>query len=348
MSATNGFGHPTATALNNIHAQNTTVYWTTSGAGASPGGLDVIANNTVITEVPAGGTTFTVRYGSTTHNYSSWAAPTCSYTLTPTSASVSSAGGTATVAVTTTAGCAWTAASNVGFVTVTSGASGTGSGTVGYSVASATAARSGTITIGGLTFTITQTAPPTCSYSLTPTSASFSASGGSASVTVTTTAGCAWTATSNAGFVSVTSGASGAGTGSVGYAVALGAAPRTATMTIAGLTFQVSQVAPPFTDSSLTAESSLIRAVHITELRTRIDALRARYALSTFTWTDTSLDGVFMKAVHITELRTALADVYTAAGADQPTYVDGTVTAGLTSIRAVHIVELRSAVIAVE
>lgn len=74
-SATNSFGHPTATALNNIHAQNTTVYWTTAGGGASPGSLDVVANNTIVTEVPVNGTTFTVRYGTTTHSYSSWAVP---------------------------------------------------------------------------------------------------------------------------------------------------------------------------------------------------------------------------------------------------------------------------------
>ena len=41
----------------------------------------------------------------------------------------------------------------------------------------------------------------------------------------------------------------------------------------------------PFTDDNLTAGTSLIRAVQITELRTRIDALRARYGLPLFQWT---------------------------------------------------------------
>ena len=59
-------------------------------------------------------------------------------------------GGTATVNVTATAGCAWTAVSNDAFITVTSGASGTGNGAVGISVAANTGPfRSGTLTIAG-------------------------------------------------------------------------------------------------------------------------------------------------------------------------------------------------------
>ena len=45
--------------------------------------------------------------------------------------------GTNAVAVTAGSGCAWTAASNVGWITITEGASGTGSGTVGFAVAAA-------------------------------------------------------------------------------------------------------------------------------------------------------------------------------------------------------------------
>ena len=66
-----------------------------------------------------------------------------------------------TVAVTTAAGCAWTAVSNNSFITVTSGATGSGNGTVGFSVAANTgAARTGTLTIAGQTFTVTQDLRP--------------------------------------------------------------------------------------------------------------------------------------------------------------------------------------------
>ena len=82
---------------------------------------------------------------------------TCSFSINPTSASFSAAGGTQSVTVTTSAGCNWTAASNNSFITVTSGASGSGSGTVNYSVAANTGtARSGSLTIAGLTHSVSQ------------------------------------------------------------------------------------------------------------------------------------------------------------------------------------------------
>jgi Zn-dependent metalloprotease len=83
---------------------------------------------------------------------------TCSFSINPTSASFAAAGGTASVTVTTSAGCNWTAASNSSFITITSGTSGSGSGTVSYSVAAntATTSRSGSLTIAGLTHSVTQ------------------------------------------------------------------------------------------------------------------------------------------------------------------------------------------------
>jgi Zn-dependent metalloprotease len=83
----------------------------------------------------------------------------CSFSINPTSASFAAAGGTASVTVTTTAGCNWTAASNNSFLTITSGASGSGNGTVNYSVASNTdsTSRNGSLTIAGLTHSVTQT-----------------------------------------------------------------------------------------------------------------------------------------------------------------------------------------------
>jgi len=83
----------------------------------------------------------------------------CSFSINPTSASFAAAGGSASVTVTTQAGCNWTAASNNSFITITSGASGSGSGTVSYSVAANTStARSGSLTIAGLTHSVSQAA----------------------------------------------------------------------------------------------------------------------------------------------------------------------------------------------
>ena len=83
---------------------------------------------------------------------------TCSFSINPTSASFAAAGGTASVTVTTTPGCNWTAASNNSFIAITSGASGSGSGTVNYSVAAntSTLSRNGSLTIAGLTHSVSQ------------------------------------------------------------------------------------------------------------------------------------------------------------------------------------------------
>lgn len=83
----------------------------------------------------------------------------------------------------------------------------------------------------------------TCSYSINPTSASYAAGGGTGSVTVTASAGCNWTAVSNSTFITITSGSSGSGNGTVNYSVAsnTGTSSRNGTMTIAGLTFTVTQ-----------------------------------------------------------------------------------------------------------
>ena len=179
-------------------------------------------------------------------------APACTYSITPTNASFTSAGGTGTVAVTASGGCAWTAQSNVPWITVTAGANGVGSGTVSYSVAANTAptARTGTINVAGNTFTVTQAAA-SCTYSISPTSASFASAGGTGSTAVTTTAGCAWAATSNAPWITITAGATGNGSGTVSYSVAANTATssRTGTLNVAGNTFTVTQAAAACTFS---------------------------------------------------------------------------------------------------
>ncbi|HEX3479764.1 MAG TPA: BACON domain-containing carbohydrate-binding protein [Kofleriaceae bacterium] len=169
----------------------------------------------------------------------------CSYSISPSSASPAAAGGSASVAVTAASGCSWVATSNDSWITITGGASGTGGGTVSYSVAQNTSgARAGTMTIAGQTFTVTQAAGGSCTYSLSPTSSSPPAAGNSASVSVTAGAGCSWTATSNAAWITITAGSSGTGSGTVSYTVAQNTGgPRSGTLTIAGQTFTVNQAA---------------------------------------------------------------------------------------------------------
>ena len=67
-----------------------------------------------------------------------------------------------------------------------------------------------------------------------------------------------------------------------------------------------------------------VRAVHFTELRTRIDALREAAGLGRFRWTDPVLRaGVTpVRLVHLLELREALAAAYAAAGRAPPRWTD--------------------------
>ena len=274
----------------------------------------------------------------------------CSFGITPTSVSIASGATSNTVAVTAGTGCAWTAVSNDAWITVTGGAGGTGNGTVNYSVAAngTGSQRVGTVTIAGETFTVTQAAA--CSFAISPTSVTVAAAGTSSTVAVTAGSGCAWTATSNDAWITVTSGATGTGDGTVGHSVAANtAAARTGTITIAGQTFTVTQ-AGGFTDYPLVAGTSTIKAVHFTELRTRINALRVGCSLSNFAFTDATLTAgsTTIQAVHVTELRTALGQAYVGCGQSAPTFTDATLTAGSTVIKAVHIAELRAAVIALE
>jgi fibronectin type 3 domain-containing protein len=91
----------------------------------------------------------------------------CTYSISPTSQTFGSAGGTGTVSVTTQTGCGWTSASGASWMTITSGSSGTGNGTVNYSIAADTgASRSAASTIAGKAFTVSQTSQ-TSTYVIT-------------------------------------------------------------------------------------------------------------------------------------------------------------------------------------
>jgi uncharacterized protein (TIGR03437 family) len=82
-----------------------------------------------------------------------------------------------------------------------------------------------------------------CTYVVTPTQLSVAASGGQANISVNTQAGCPWTATSNVGWITVSSGSSGTGSGSVSLTIAANssAQSRTGMVMVAGQTVTVSQ-----------------------------------------------------------------------------------------------------------
>lgn len=165
----------------------------------------------------------------------------CSYDVEPTAGGVPAAGGTVAVRVDANTGCAWSASSEASWIVVQGSASRTGAGTVTLAVAATTGpARSGAAVVAGQRVTIAQSAG--CSYAISPESATIPPAGGTGTVAVTAGAGCPWTASSNTAWLTIASGASGTGSGEVRYSVpATGGPARTATMTVAGRTFTVTQ-----------------------------------------------------------------------------------------------------------
>lgn len=130
-----------------------TVTGGSSGSGNGTVSYSVASNSSTNSRngtLTIAGRTFTVSQSGAT--------PSCTYSISPTSRSFDSVGGSGTVSVTAGNGCSWTAGANNGWISVTGGSSGSGNGTVSYSVASnsTTSSRTGTMTIAGKTFTVSQ------------------------------------------------------------------------------------------------------------------------------------------------------------------------------------------------
>jgi len=105
----------------------------------------------------------------------------------------------------------------------------------------------------------------------------------------------------------------------------------------------------PFSDAALPPGAIVIKAQHIKELRERIDRLREAYIVPQYDWSDAVLvpGTTAVRALHLLELRAALAEVYAAAGRPAPTFTDPDLESG-TVAKAIHLAELRNAVLALE
>ncbi len=101
---------------------------------------------------------------------------------------------------------------------------------------------SGTALTTAFTGAETFRTPNICAFNLSATTISVSSGASTATVSVSAHSTCAWTATSNAAFLTITSGASGTGDGTVTISIASSAgAGRSGTLTIAGQTVTVNQ-----------------------------------------------------------------------------------------------------------
>ncbi len=99
-----------------------------------------------------------------------------------------------------------------------------------------------------------------------------------------------------------------------------------------------------FTDDPLAAGSTKVKAVHLTQLRQAVNAMRTAAGLSAASFTDPVLTNVRVKRAHVQELRTALNPARSALGLSALVFTDPTLTAGTTRIKAVHVGELRNGV----
>lgn len=165
----------------------------------------------------------------------------CTTTLSANVLSVQASGGTGSVDV--SAGCSWTAVPNVSWIQINAGGSGTTDGTVSFTVLANpnSITRTGTISVNGQVLTVTQVAAG-CSVTLSSLAKDLPASGGTGTINVMGVNGCSWVPISSDSWLKVTW-SSVAGSGNVTYSAMAntGQNPRTATITVAGQSANVTQ-----------------------------------------------------------------------------------------------------------
>jgi len=195
--------------------------WLTITSGASGSGAGAVSF-TVAANTDQASRNSSLTIGGQTARIDQEGAPVnCTYSISPTSASIGKDGGPGSFAVTTGATCTWSASSDAPWLAVTTG-TGTGNGSISYSVSrnDQTSSRSATIRVAGQVFTLTQAGDAgACTYSVTPVE--FAPCMGATELTsqIVTAAGCSWSVTSDSSWLTVTSGSTGAGSGSVRFRV---------------------------------------------------------------------------------------------------------------------------------
>jgi hypothetical protein len=175
-------------------------------------------------------------------------------------ATFSAAGGTGSLKVTANRECTWTAQSDAGWVSLAA-TTGQGDATVRVTVAANgnPSKRSADITIKDQRVQITQEAGA-CEMRVSSAHVSVAPAGEERIIQVTAnSAQCAWTARSNASWLTITDGESGSGSGSVTVRAApTTEASRTGTLTIAGQTVTVVQSRSQQPDCSVSVNPAAI------------------------------------------------------------------------------------------
>lgn len=135
-------------------------------------------------------------------------ATSCTFSVTIGTSGFGAAGGSGTATVSTVSGCAWTAASQADWIRV-DGDTHTGSGSVSFTVAPSTQteARTGSLVVAMQALSIGQDAadspPEPCDVSLVADPDDFERDGGSGVLRIAVRAGCAWTLTQDAPWLTI-------------------------------------------------------------------------------------------------------------------------------------------------
>src|SRR5262245_10011351 len=184
--------------------------------------------------------------GGCTSSSTSLTSPTtdkCQITAASVPSSYPSSGGEGALTIGAPRDCSWSVTLDAAWVSLVGAANGQGEASVAYRVAAnpTAAMRSTAIAVGDARAQLSQVGAP-CRFSLDRDNARLSAAGGAERVEVTVVDGCAWTASSNLSWVTVSSGQSGSGRGAVGLSVRENTSTaRIGTVSIAGLSYTVAQ-----------------------------------------------------------------------------------------------------------
>ena len=154
----------------------------------------------------------------------------CAFDISPARATHGAEGGEGTLHVSTRAECAWTATTGEPWLRITSGEQGRGDGDVTYLVAENTLAseRTGTLVVAERSIDVTQTGaaqkpppeppPAICDYGVTPLEFTLHWHHTGDDITLTTGAGCGWTATPGAEWLSLATPQAGSGAAVIRFA----------------------------------------------------------------------------------------------------------------------------------
>jgi hypothetical protein len=97
-----------------------------------------------------------------------------------------------------------------------------------------------------------------------------------------------------------------------------------------------------FTEDPLSSGTTAITTVHLTELRSAINSLRACAGLSPTAFaSDPLTGGTLIQATHMLQLRTSLSEARTFLGLPLMSFTDSDLAAG-TLVRAIHVGDLRT------